>query len=227
MFRVVHNPTPYPISYPVHPSAEFQPGYIAQITVIGNDAVMTVSDGTAPIGIIDDSKTSSFSRVQIDEIVEIVVKPEDIVGGLTTRDYDGYLEYPYVLDNSFTSTKTIILNATNGIVTIPEGTAVETFVVDGVTVQGFKMICNYAYKIANQPGADTTLGSNMVTVHYTRGWYETDQFDSTALYPLNATLYVGLDGKLTTKQVTSRHPGVAVVTGPPSSLNSTLQFMWL
>jgi acetyl-CoA carboxylase biotin carboxylase subunit len=46
------------------------------------------------------------------------------------------------------------------------------------------------------------------------------------VYPLNATLYVGLDGVLTTKQPTENHPGVAVCTGPPSATIGTVEFLY-
>jgi len=86
---------------------------------------------------------------------------------------------------------------------------------------------NYIYRIAGRPGDDTTVGSGRITIHYQRGIYATSQFDTTQAYPLNVTLYVGLDGKLTSSQPTDSHPGVAICTGPPSAAAGTLEFMLL
>jgi hypothetical protein len=115
----------------------------------------------------------------------------------------------------------------NGIITVPAGTELNyDFDGDGVN-DGFKIVVNYIYRISNKPGDDTTLSSGRVTIHYQRGIYATDQFDTTQVYPLNATLYIALDGALTTKQPTENHPGVAIVTGPPSATQGTLEFLLL
>lgn len=232
MLNTIHIGNALPVSYPVHPSAEFQPGMIAQLTIIGNDIVATISDGTAPIGIIDDSRTNSFTRSQIDEIVEIVVDAADIELDennyrVNSRDVVGYLKFPNILDNSFISDISLILNPVNGVVTVPAGTVLNYDSDNDGLLDSFKIICNYIYRIANKPGDDSTIGSNRITVYYQRGIYATDQFDPKQMYPLNSTLYVGLDGRLTTLQPTGDHPGVAVVTGPPSAINATLEFLWL
>lgn len=231
MLRVIHTGNALPISYPIHPSAEFEPGMAAQLTILGNDIMVTVSDGTAPIGIIDDSRTNAFTRPQIDEIVEIFLQESDI--GIDNgyrvnlRDAIGYLKFPNILEESFTSDVTLHLNPVNGVVIVPAGTPLNYDLNKDGALDGFKIVCNYIYRIANKPGDDTTLGSNRVTVHYHRGIYATDQFDTRQIYPLNATLYVGLDGRFTTKQPTPDHPGVAIVTGPPSSIESSLELLLL
>lgn len=232
MLRVIHIGNALPISYPVHPSAEFEPGMAAQLTILGNDIMATVSDGTAPIGIIDDARTNSFTRPQVDEVVEVTLKESQIEldeNGFRVNKEDavGYLQYPNILEQSFVSDVTLILNPVNGVVTIPAGTRLNYDSDDDGALDSFKIISNYIYRIANKPGDDTTFGSNRVTVYYQRGIYATDQFDTRQIYPLNATLYVGLDGRFTVKQPTADHPGIAVVTGPPSSVEGTLEFMWL
>lgn len=232
MLRVIHIGNALPVSYPIHPSAEFEPGMAAQLTILGNDIMATVSDGTAPIGIIDDSRTNAFTKPQVDEVVEVVLSDDDIeVDGngyrVNSSDAIGYLKFPNILEDTFISDVTLILNPVNGVVTIPAGTQLNYDADDTGQLNGFKIICNYIYRIANKPGDDTTLGSNRVTVYYQRGIYATDQFDTRQVYPLNATLYVGLDGRFTVKQPTQGHPGIAVVTGPPSAIDGTLEFMWL
>lgn len=230
MLRVVHSGTSLPVSFPLDPTAEFEPGMIAQLKVIGNDIVCGISDGTAPLGIIDDVRTKAFTKNQIDEVVEISVDniTIDPAGDqVNVTDSFGFLQYSNLLENSFTSTISVILNPINGVIIVPAGTPLNYDANGDGIPDSFKVIVNYTYRIPNQPGDDSTIGSGRVTVHYNRGFYATDQFDTRQNYALNATLYVGLDGKLTTKQPTQNHPGVAVVTGPPASTNSTLELLWL
>lgn len=232
MLRVIHSGNAMPMSMPVDPTAEFQPGMFAQLKVIGNDIVAGVSDGTAPLGIIDDVRISAFTKAQVDEIVQIEVDISNITVDsngkrVNSIDVSSPLEYPHLIQSSFTSTISGYLNFVNGIITIPAGTELNyDFDGDGLN-DGFKIVCNYIYRVTNKPGDDTTLSSGRVTLHYQRGIYATDQFDTTQAYPLNVTLYIGLDGILTSKQPTENHPGVAVCTGPPSSTNGTVEFLLL
>lgn len=230
MLKIVQAGLALPASWPVDPSAEFEAGMIAQLKAIGNDIVAGVSDGTAPLGIIDDARTKAFSKSQIDEVIEIDVKNIELDGNgqkVNVNDEYGFLEFANLVNKSFTSTISVDLNPVNGVIIVPPGTPLNfDFDGDG-ELDGFRIISSYVYQIPNQPGDDTTFASGRVTVHYGRGFYATDQFDTLQQYPLNITLYVGLDGKLTSKQPTSAHPGIAIVTGPPSSTNGTLEFMLL
>ena len=230
MLKVIHTTGPSPVSIPLDPTAEFQGGMIAQLKVFGNDIVAGISDGTAPYGIIDDVRTTAFTKPKVDEIVIVNVKATEINDNgelASSDDVTGFLEFPNIIESSFTSTLTVALNSVNGAITIPSETPLN-YDSDGDGVyDSFRVIVNYIYRVAGRPGDDTTLGSGRVTIHYQRGLYATDQFDTLAVFPVNATLYVGLDGKLTTKQPTEKHPGIGFVTGPPSAINSTLEFMWL
>ena len=230
MLRIVHAGTSLPASFPLDPTAEFEPGMVAQLKIIGNDIVCGVSDGTAPLGLIDDVRTKAFTKNQIDEVVEIARDATTLDGNgqlVNSSDSYGFLQHSNLLENSFTSTISIVLNPVNGVILVPAGTALNFDSDNDGIFDSFKVVVNYNYRIPNQPGDDSTIGSGRVTVHYSRGFYATDQFDTRQSYALNATLYVGLDGKLTTKQPTSNHPGVAVVTGPPGATNSTLELLWL
>ena len=232
MLKVIHSGNAMPMSLPVDPTAEFQPGAFAQLRVIGNDIVAGVSDGTAPLGIIDDARVAAFTKSQVDEIVQIQVPDTSIAvddnGKLVnSSEVSSPLNNPHIIQSSFISDISVFLNYVNGIITVPAGTELNyDFDGDGIN-DGFKIVVNYIYRVSNRPGDDTTLSSGRVTIHYQRGIYATDQFDTTQVYPLNATLYVGLDGNLTTKQPTDNHPGVAIVTGPPSSTQGTLEFLLL
>jgi hypothetical protein len=232
VLKVIHSGNAMPMSLPVDPTAEFQPGAFAQLRVIGNDIVAGVSDGTAPIGIIDDARISAFTKSQIDEIVQIQVPPTSI--GIDSNgklvnlvEVSSPLDNPHVIQSSFISNISVFLNYVNGIITVPAGTELNyDFDGDGSN-DGYKVVTSYIYRISNKPGDDTTLSSGRVTVHYQRGIYATDQFDTTQAYPLNATLYIGLDGHLTSKQPTENHPGIALVTGPPASTQNNLEFLLL
>jgi len=230
MLRIVHVGNGLPGSWPLDPTAEFEPGMFAQLKVIGNDIVCGVSDGTAPLGVIDDVRTSAFTTTQIDEIVEVPVIDTELDSNgriVNSRDEIGFLNNPSIIESSFTSTIPVVLNSSNGAIIIPAGTELNYDANEDGDLDSFKVVVNYSYRIPNMPGDDSTAGSGRVTVFYGRGFYATDQFEANQSYALNVTLYVSLGGKLTSKQPTANHPGVAIVTGPPSAINSTLEFLLL
>lgn len=230
MLKVIHTGNALPMGLSVDPTAEFEPGMFAQLGLIGNDIVAGISDGTAPLGIIDDVRTNAFTKPQVDEIV-IVDAQSSVIDGNGKRvsavDVTGVLEFPNIIENSFTATISVVLNVVNGIITIPAGTELNYDADGDGENDSFRVVTNYIYRIAGKPGDDTTIGSGRVTIHYQRGIYATDQFDTTQVYPINCTLFVGLDGKLTSAQPTDTHPGVALCTGPPSAAIGTLEFMLL
>ena len=80
MLRILQAGLNLPASFILDPSAEFQPGMIAELTVVANQVMATVSNGTAPIGIIDDIRTRAFTSVSYNETVEV---PAIGVPGLT------------------------------------------------------------------------------------------------------------------------------------------------
>jgi hypothetical protein len=83
------------------------------------------------------------------------------------------------------------------------------------------------YQIPNTPGDDTTLGSGRVTIWFHRGIYLSDQFDTTARYPLSHLLFVNEKGLLTTKRLAENYPGIAMITSPPTMINGGfLEFLW-
>ena len=230
MLKVIHSGNALPMSLSVDPTAEFEPGMFAQLGLIGNDIVASISDGTAPLGIIDDVRTAAFTKAKVDEIIVIDAQgtSTDANGNLVSNvDVTGIMEFPNVIESSFTSTVSVVLNVVNGVVTVPAGTQVNHDSDGDGVFDSFRIIVNYIYRVAGKPGDDTTIGSGRVTIHYQRGIYATDQFDTTQIFPVNCTLYVGLDGKLTSAQPTENHPGVAICTGPPSAAIGSLEFMLL
>ena len=229
MLRLIQIGNSLPVSFPVDPTSVFQPGQIGQLKVIGNEIVCGISDGTAPFGIIDDINTSAFTAPVTDRVV---IMPA--IGMLDA--YGQFLSvmevmapiHPNVVRSSFTADiPGLILNDENGLVIAPAGTPLN-YDSDGDNVlDSIRTVVNYVYRIANIPGDNTTIGSGRITLWFMRGIFETDQFDTRQRYVVNATLFVNGEGLLTTEQPTPAHPGIAMVSGPPSGITPSLEFLWL
>ena len=229
IYRIVQAGNALPTSYPVNPDAEFQPGMIAQLQVMGNNIVAGVSDGTAPFGIIDDIKTRAFTAPSVDEVV-IAQAPAVQQGGdlVSAVDVKQELNNPNVITSSFiTSPVSVELIPRNGVIIFPQGTVLN-FDADGDGIpDSIRTVVSYSYQIPNVPGDDTTIASGKVTIWFQRMIFQTDQYETNRRYPINANLFVSDRGMLTTQQPTPDHPGVAIVTGSPSAIFGTLEAMWL
>lgn len=228
MLRLIQVGNALPLTFPVNPDAEFQPGQIAQLGVSGNQIVCGVSDGTAPIGIIDEIKTNAFSSAAIDEIVKVPATGVPGPNGtlVTPVDIKVELQNPMVIASSFISSVDVELIPRNGVITFLAGTQLNFSYNNNGTPDGIYAVVNYSFQQPNIPGDDSTAGSGRVTVWSNRIVAQTDQYDTTARYPVNAPLFVNQKGQLTTKQIAD-YPMVAIVTGPPSSINVALEFLWL
>lgn len=227
MLRVIQTGNARPVSYPVDPNAIFEPGMLAQFKVIGNDIILGVSDGTAPIGIIDDVRTTAFSAPVNDEIVIITGVPtHDGYNWVNAADTSKELDNPHIDANSFVADYAgLQLNAINGILRAPAGTILNYAAGGSSTPNSVKVKVKYTYRIPNIAGEDTTIGSGRITVWFTRGIYQTDQYEMEA-YSVNATLFVSTNGKFTTKQTIDGQPGVAMCIVPPAAYNQFLEFVW-
>jgi hypothetical protein len=228
MLRLVQVGNSLPASFIVDPSAEFQPGMIAELTVIGNQVMATVSKGTAPIGVIDDIKTKAFTTVAWNE--EKIAPATGVLNSegklVTPIDIKVELEHPNVLASSFISDVPCFLNATNGIITFLAGTELN-FDMDGDLIpDAIRAIVSYTYQVPNIPGDDSTIGSGRVTVWFDRMFFQTDQYETNQQYPVRANLYVSEGGLLTTRRPSEFHPAVAMVTAPPTPLNSMIEALW-
>jgi len=205
------------------------PGMVAQLTVIGNTVMATVSDGRAPLGIIDDIRIKAFTAVQWNEVVIIAAAGVPGPNNTLVLPYDvkAELQNAYIDPKSFISTVDVVLTPTNGVITFLAGTPLNF----DATGQGFpnaiRTIVNYTYQVPNIPGDDSTIGSNKITVWFNRGLYQLDQFETSQVYPVNANLYVSERGLFTTRRPSSIHPAVAIVTAPPTPLNTMLELMYL
>lgn len=232
MFRIVQAGNALPLSYPVDPSAEFQPGMVAQLGVMGNQLVAGVSDGTAPFGIIDEIKTRAFTAPSVDESVILFVPPvvRTTISGrvYTTIDLQSNLKNSNVLLSTVVSNPVDIeIIPVNGVVIFPEGTELN-FDMDGDGVlDSIHTTVSYTYQVPNIPGDDSTAGTGKMTIWFTRMIVQTDMYETNQRYPVNANLFVSESGLFTTRQPTSTHPCIAMVTGPPSSVFGNLELLWL
>lgn len=228
MLRLVQVGNSLPFSYPVDPNAEFQPGQIAQLNLMGNQIVCGVSDGTAPIGIIDDIKTNSFTSASIDEVVIVPTVGVIYNGKLVTAvDIKTELENPNIVERSFLTDLDVLLIPRNGVLIIPQGTELNFDNAGSGTPDSVRVVVSYTYQVPNVPGDDSTMGSGRVTVWFQRIIAQTDQFETNQRYPVNANLFVSETGLLTTRMPTPNHPAVAMVTAPPTSLQSSLELIWI
>lgn len=227
--KIVQVGNSIPVSYPVDPISEFEPGMIAQLSLRGNNLVCGVSDGRAPFGIIDDYKTRAFTSPSVDEEVIAPAPAINSNGQLVTPvDIKWELRNPNIIPSSFiTSPVDVALIPRNGIVVFPAGTPLN-FDLDGDGIpDSIRTIVSYIYQIPNVSGDDSTMGSGKITVWFQRGIFQTDMYETNQRYPLNGILFVSENGRLTTSQPNDDYPGVAMVTGPPTAAFGTLEFLWL
>lgn len=228
MLRLVQVSNTLPASFICDPSAEFQPGQLAELVVIGNQVMATVSNGTAPIGLIDDIKTKAFTNVSWNEVVIVpatgVLTP---AGQLVTPiDIKAELRRPNILANSFNSTVDVVLNPVNGVITFVAGTVLNFDLTGTGTPNAIRTIVNYTYQVANIPGDDSTQGSGRMTVWFNRMFFQTDQYETNQQYPVRANLYCSEYGFLTTRRPSNIHPAIAMVTAPPTSLNPMIEALY-
>ena len=230
MLRLLAAGNSLPYSWPLDVSAEFEPGMLAQLTVQGNQVVATVSNGSAPIGIIDDIRTKAFTSTSWDETV--VVPATGVPGPnsqlVTPIDIKYELNNPNILPNSFISIPVPVqLIPRNGVIVFPAGTPLNYDFLGTGSFNAIKTNVRYTYQIPNIIGDDSTAGSQRVTIWYTRLLAETDKFETNQMYRVNDNLFVNEFGMLTTRQVAPNYPAVALCIAPPSAIISTLQFLLL
>lgn len=227
MLKIVSTGNATPMSFIADPSSEFQAGMWAELAVIGNQVMATVSNGTCPIGIIDDVKTKAFSNVSWNETV--IVSAFGIIGPngvpITPVDIKAELRRPNVRENSFSSTVNVVLNPVNGVITFLAGTPLNIDLTGSGTLNGIKAIVNYTYQVANIPGDDSTAGSGRMTVWYERMFFQTDQYETNQIYPLRANVYVSEIGLSTTRRPSPIHPAVGTITAPASPINPLLEIL--
>lgn len=187
----------------------------------------TVSKGTAPIGVIDDIKTKAFTTVSWNE--EKIAPTTGVLNSegklVSPVDIKVELDHPNVIASSFISDVPCSLNTNNGVITFLAGTPLN-FTMDGANLNAIRAIVSYTYQVPNIPGDDSTFASGRVTVWFDRMFFQTDQYETNQQYPVRANLYVSENGVLTTRRPSEFHPAVAMVTAPPTPLNSMIEVLW-
>lgn len=196
---------------------------------MGNQVVCGVSDGKVPLGIIDEIKTNSFTAASIDEVIFAPVTGVMSGGVLVTpTDVKVELKNPNIVASSFVSNPVDVeLIPRNGVVVFLAGTPLNFSLTDSGVPDAIRTVVSYTYQVPNVPGDDSTKASGRVTVWFSRIIFQTDMYDTSVRYPVNATLFVNEKGMLTTRRISEEYPGVAIVTGPPTSLHSAIEALWL
>lgn len=228
MLKLVQVGNALPVSFIVDPSVEFQPGMVAELTVIGNQVMATVSKGTAPIGIIDEIRTKSFTSVSWNEVIIVpATGVPDSSGKLVTPiDIKAELKNPNVISSSFISTVEAELIPVNGVIKFLAGTPLNYDLIGSGQPNAIRTIVNYTYHVPNIPGDDSTYGSGRMTVWFNRMFFQTDQYETNQTYPVRANLYVSESGLLTTRRPSQYHPAVGMVTAPPTMINNMIEVLW-
>lgn len=220
-----------PMSYPVDPSAIFEPGTAMSLTVLGSQIVATTSRGDSFFGICDDSKTKSFFAVSWDEAIVVPVLNSTLNNNnqlITPIDIKAELENPNISPDSFTSINVPVqLNARNGVITFPAGTVLNYDLLSTGSPNAIKTLVRYQYQIPNVIGEDSTLGSGQVTLWFQRMVCSVSVFESNQQYRVNSNLFINEKGQFTTRQIHPNSPCIAICTAPPSALYADLQLLLL
>lgn len=235
MLRVLHPGRHLPTHRTLDPNATFLAGMIGQLKFVGNEIVLGVSDGTAPFGVIEDSRSIAHIAPAIDEPFTITPDVSEIIstasGPALSVDKIAFLQNANILQQSFVSTKEgVELIAVNGAVRVLAGTLLNAIANPlSSDFDSFVAHVRYSYYVPNRPGDDTTMGSGKISVwaNPAGAIFTTDQFESAVPYPLNSALYVSQNGKLTTQQLMESQPAIAMVCVPPTRINEALEFIWL
>lgn len=147
---------------------------------------------------------------------------------VTPTDVKVELANPNIMPSSFVSNPVDVeLKPRNGVVVFLAGTPLNLDADGDGVADSIRTVVSYTYQVPNVPGDDSTSSSGRVTVWFNRMIAQTDQFETTQRYPINANLFVSEEGKLTTRQPSENHFGVAIVTGSPVSIYSSIEFLWL
>lgn len=231
MFKIISGGNSIPDSWPVDPNGTFQPGMLGQLYTVGNQIVMGVSNGRAPIAVLDDIKTTAFWAPAIDEIVIAPVPnamPDGYGNYTTPYDIKAELVNPNIMQSSFVSDPVdVVLNSRNGVVTFIAGTRLNSSSTDSGTPDSIRTRVSYTYQVPNIPGDNSTISSGRVSAWFSRMRFQTDQFDTSVRYPINALLYSTINGLWTTRQAETGLPSIGIVLGSPTSLSNPLEVLFL
>lgn len=239
MLRIINTQNKIPQSFIVDPKAQFLPGQIAQLKRISDGCIVCgTSDGTYFTGIIDDIKTSVFTRNAVDEVIFIPLNKNDYFFHknkyFTTSPINVEVGNPNIILESFISSIPVnLISPINGVMEIPKETELNFLNNKCIcnkcicnqcnTFDGINIKVSYTYKIHN-PGDDSTQGSGLVTVWTCTGFRaQTDQFEIGTYYK-NDNLFVSKNGKFTNVKQSYYIDAIAWVVSPPTNEHPVLEF---
>lgn len=227
MFKIMQSGNSLPYSWPVDQNSQFQPGMLAQLNTFGNNIVVGVSDGSCPIGVIDDVKSNAFTAPSIDEVI---IVPAIGTGSppRSVMDIKAELQSPNLVPSSFISNPIDVeLIPRNGVILFPAGTLLNFDASGNGVPDSIRTVVSYTYQIPNIPGDDSTISSGRVTVWYSRLIGQTTMYETNVPYAVNCSLFCNENGLWTSRQATPDTPGIGICLAPPSSIFGTLEFLFL
>lgn len=71
-----------------------------------------------------------------------------------------------------------------------------------------------------------TVKRSIGKVAFSRCLIETDNYDVSQRYPINANLFINQHGQFTTFRLTENHQAIGIVTNCPTANNSSIQLLW-
>jgi hypothetical protein len=229
MLRIIESFNNLPIQATPNPDLICQPGHFASFQIKNGTAVISLSDGVHPYGIIDDIRSDVIRKVT-ESWETYIVPATDIEYNKYTKDL--YTEQSLVVElknkniiaSSFTSDIYGKLDSAIGTLTIPSGTMCNYTLPGSTTNNSLKFKCKYAYNIKLSKFEDSTIGTNKITIWNKNMIADTDMFDTTQEYVIGKPLYVAI-GLLTTKRNDYVCPAVGSVLKSPSDNSGYLRFV--
>jgi len=222
----------------VDPSATFQAGQVGMLSVDAAGLPIVTLAGTKPLGLIEDNKTAAFTQPIVGELLTIGVGAGS-TAVLAHANVVADSELVFLLDAAGAPTAIVkptdytIVN-TNGILTTVAAGAIAGAApyidADGDAVlDSVNLSVNYQFALPGVAGADTTLASGLVTLHFQRGEFSVGVYDTANPYAVNDKLYVGDGAVAPLGTLTSDGAGnpqvVGICTQPPTASNPLLSLI--
>lgn len=234
MLRIIETFGNLPDCIEVDPDAVFQPGQIAGLRIRKGRALVGITDGLHPSGILDDIKSDRFRVVakpkESTYVVPITHLEFDLIKNevVLTEEHNVELKHTNIIAASFASSVAVRLDFSKGIATLPIGTACNYRLHPSVNGNGIndavRFTVSYAYNVQNSITDDSTMGSGRATVWTKNMIADTDMYDTCREYRKYAPLFA-THGLLTTYRTTPQCKCIGVVLAPPNLETGMLRFL--
>lgn len=224
--------------YNVDPTATFEAGQVGMLATDAQGNTVVTLAGSQPFGIIDDNKTVAFTQPVFGEL-----HTTKVAAGSTWVANNANLvsgsQLVYKLSSTGVATPVAspadyTIAYTSGIFTVVALGAIATAApylssTGSGPADSIHVVVQYQFAVPGVAGADSTLGSGLVTLHFQKGEFAVSVYDTAALYAVGTKLFVGDGavgnaplGTLTISTRTGNTQCVGAVTMPPSSSNPLL-----